>query len=83
VRSLDPGGLDDQAIIAASQWRFEPGRLSGKPVAVLVTVMLDFWIRGSYASPRWHRARDPPRWARLLSDCGIFRYRVAFSAAAT
>ena len=45
VRSLDPGGLDEQAIIAASQWRFEPGRLAGKPVNVLVTVMLDFWIR--------------------------------------
>jgi TonB family protein len=45
VRSLDPGGLDEQAIIAAEQWRFEPGRLSGKPVDVVVTVMLDFWIR--------------------------------------
>ena len=45
VRSLDPGGLDEQAIIAARQWRFEPGRLSGMPVNVLVTVMLDFWIR--------------------------------------
>ena len=45
VRSLDPGGLDEQAIIAASQWRFEPGRLAGSPVDVLVTVMLDFWIR--------------------------------------
>jgi protein TonB len=45
VRSLDPGGLDEQAIIAARQWRFEPGRLAGKPVNVLVTVMLDFWIR--------------------------------------
>jgi periplasmic protein TonB len=45
VRSLDPGGLDEQAVIAAGQWRFEPGRLSGKPVDVIVTVMLDFWIR--------------------------------------
>jgi protein TonB len=45
VRSLDPGGLDEQAIIAAGRWRFDPGRLAGKPVAVLVTVMLDFWIR--------------------------------------
>lgn len=45
VRSLDPGGLDQQAVIAASQWRFEPGRLAGKPVDVFVTVMLDFWIR--------------------------------------
>jgi hypothetical protein len=25
--------------------RFEPSRLTGKPVDVLVTVMLDFWIR--------------------------------------
>jgi TonB family protein len=45
VRSLDPGGLDEQAIIAAGQWRFEPGRLSGRPVDVIVTLMLDFWIR--------------------------------------
>ena len=45
VRSLDPRGLDEQAIIAVSQWRFEPGRLAGQPVDVLVTVMLDFRIR--------------------------------------
>ena len=45
IRPLDPGGLDEQAIIAASQWRFQPGRLAGRPVDVLVTVMLDFWIR--------------------------------------
>jgi len=44
IRSLDPG-LDEQAIIAASQWRFEPGRLAGQPVDVIVTLMLDFWIR--------------------------------------
>ena len=44
IRSLDPG-LDEQAIIAASQWRFEPGRLAGRPVDVIVTLMLDFWIR--------------------------------------
>jgi len=45
VRSLDPEGLDEQAVAAAAQWRFEPGRLAGVPVDVLVTVMLDFWIR--------------------------------------
>lgn len=44
VRSLDPG-LDERAISAAAQWRFEPGRLHGVPVDVLVTLMLDFWIR--------------------------------------
>ena len=36
---------DEQAIVAAAQWRFEPGRLAGRPVDVLVTVMIDFWIR--------------------------------------
>jgi TonB family protein len=45
VRSLDPGGLDQQAIIAASQWRFEPGQLAGRPVNVQVTLILDFRIR--------------------------------------
>ena len=44
VRSLD-GGLDQEAIAAVLQWRFEPGRLSGTPVDVLVTAMLDFRIR--------------------------------------
>ncbi|HUK35240.1 MAG TPA: energy transducer TonB [Vicinamibacterales bacterium] len=45
VRSLDPGGLDGAAVDAAKQWRFEPGRLAGTPVDVLVTLMLDFRIQ--------------------------------------
>jgi TonB family protein len=45
IRSLDPEGLDECAIAAAAQWRFEPGRLASTPVDVLVTIMLDFWIR--------------------------------------
>jgi TonB family protein len=45
IRSLDPGGLDDEAVNATAQWRFEPGRLGGVPVDVLVNVMLDFTIR--------------------------------------
>ncbi len=45
IRSLDPGGLDAAAVDAAKQWRFEPGRLSGAPVDVLVTLMLDFRIQ--------------------------------------
>jgi protein TonB len=44
-RSLDPGGLDERAIAAVSGWRFEPGRLAGKPVDVVVTVFLDFRIQ--------------------------------------
>jgi TonB family protein len=37
VMPLDPG-LDEQAIAAARQWRFEPGRLAGTPVDVVVTL---------------------------------------------
>jgi protein TonB len=44
ARSLDRG-LDEQAVLAARQWRFEPGRLAGRPVDVLVTLVLDFNIR--------------------------------------
>ncbi len=44
VRSLD-AGLDEQAIGAIGQWRFEPGRLAGTPVDVAVIVIIDFWIR--------------------------------------
>jgi TonB family protein len=45
TRSLDPGGLDDEAIKAVRQWQFEPGRLAGVPVDVLVSVAMDFTIR--------------------------------------
>jgi periplasmic protein TonB len=44
VRSLDSGGLDEQAILAAQEWRFEPGRLGGTPVDVLVRLLLDFHL---------------------------------------
>ncbi len=44
VRSLD-AGLDEEGVAAVAQWRFEPGRLGGAPVDVLVTIMLDFTIR--------------------------------------
>jgi TonB family protein len=45
VRSLDRGGLDEEAVAAVARWRFDPGRLAGAPVDVLVTIMVDFWIR--------------------------------------
>ena len=45
VRSLDRGGLDEEAVAAVAQWRFGLGRLAGAPVDVLVTIRLDFLIR--------------------------------------
>ena len=44
VRSLD-AGLDEEALAAVAQWRFEPGRLGGMPVDVLVRIELSFIIR--------------------------------------
>jgi protein TonB len=44
VRSLD-AGLDEEAVKAVRQWRFEPGRLAGIPVDVVVTVIVEFAIR--------------------------------------
>lgn len=45
VRSLDPRGLDDEAIKAVRQWTFRPGRFAGAPVKVVVRVVLNFAIR--------------------------------------
>ena len=51
-RSLDQqaglesaSGLDQQAILAARQWTFEPATLDGKPVRALVTLTFDFRLR--------------------------------------
>ena len=45
MRSLDVHGLDEEAVRAANQWRFNPGRRGETPVDVLVIVMIDFHIR--------------------------------------
>lgn len=45
VRSLDAGGLDEEAIRAAKQWRFNPGRLRDTPVDVQVVLVIDFHMR--------------------------------------
>ena len=46
VRSLDSTfGLDQEAVKAAKQWRFQPGTRFGEPVAVLVTIELTFTLR--------------------------------------
>ena len=46
TKSLDSTfGLDQEAIQAAKQWKFVPGRRFGQPVAVLVTIELTFTLR--------------------------------------
>jgi TonB family protein len=45
VKPLDRGGLDQEAVAAVAQWRFEPGRLAGTPVDVLVIILIDFVVR--------------------------------------
>jgi len=46
VRSLDARfGLDDEAIKAVRNWRFDPARLAGKPVQVRVPVEVSFGLR--------------------------------------
>jgi len=45
-RSLDSSfGLDQEAVKAAKQWRFVPGKRFGQPVPVLVTIELTFTLR--------------------------------------
>jgi TonB family protein len=41
VQSLDPG-LDQKAIEAVRQWKFQPGQKNGQPVAVMATVQVNF-----------------------------------------
>jgi protein TonB len=44
VRSLDPEGLDAEAVQAVRQWRFRPGHINGSPVDVLVTIIVNFHL---------------------------------------
>jgi len=43
-KSLDPG-LDANALKAVEKWRFAPGRVHDKPVAVLATIEMNFRLK--------------------------------------
>jgi TonB family protein len=43
-RSLDPG-LDQNAILAVSNWKFKPGTMDGEPVTVAATIEVTFRIK--------------------------------------
>lgn len=46
TRSLDKEhGLDDEAVKALRQWRFEPGRKDGEPVRVRVEIEMSFTLK--------------------------------------
>ena len=46
LKSLDMiFGLDEQAVVSAREWRFQPGTRRGEPVSVLVTLEIGFTIR--------------------------------------
>ena len=48
VESIDSGpGYDtaEEAIAAAKGWRFKPGLVNGKPVAVAISIELTFTLR--------------------------------------
>jgi protein TonB len=46
VRSLDPlFGLDQEAVKSVRQWKFKPGTRLGQPVAVRVTIEVEFALR--------------------------------------
>ncbi|MDX1389735.1 MAG: energy transducer TonB, partial [Acidobacteriota bacterium] len=45
LRSTNPGhGLEEAAIEAVKQWRYEPATKDGEPVEVLFTVRIDFTL---------------------------------------
>lgn len=46
TQSLDKEyGLDEEAVKAARQWKFEPGRKDGKAVPVVITIEMTFTLR--------------------------------------
>ena len=52
TRSIDTRfGLDDEAVKAVGQWRFEPGRREGVPVRVATLVTVTFALRAPAGAP--------------------------------
>ncbi|HWY59656.1 MAG TPA: energy transducer TonB [Terriglobales bacterium] len=44
-------GLDEKAVEAVKQWKFEPAMYEGKPVAVQINVEVNFRLYGIVVSP--------------------------------
>ena len=47
-------GLDENALSAVSDWKFQPGMKEGKPVAVRATIEVNYRPLDNYGDPGWH-----------------------------
>jgi len=63
-------GLDEKAIAAVSKWRFQPGTKDGQPVAVMVTIEVNFRLLAHKSGWRLERAdfRTPAGASRPAFD---------------
>jgi TonB family protein len=66
VTRTDDPAFGQAALEAVNQWKFRPGKMKGKPVAVRVTQLLEFNLRDSHvgsqrSSARVMRMMVPPR----------------------
>ena len=50
MRSAGPA-LDEAAMAAVRQWRYEPTLVDGEPVSILLTVTVNFMLRDDEARP--------------------------------
>jgi TonB family protein len=50
-------GLDENAIDAASGWRFDPGTKGGQPVNTAATIQVNFRLLEKDPKRKWHLAR--------------------------
>jgi TonB family protein len=81
INSIDTTyGLDQSAVDAFRQWRFEPATLDGNPVRVMVTMELTFALRETSRTPGWppgFTVSVPPESVEESADARGLRLRLA------
>ena len=76
IRSLGLG-LDESAIAAVEQWRFQPGEKDGQPVSVAATIEVNFRVLPNHGfQPGWYTGRvvfqTPPDATRPILEQAKF-----------